>query len=41
MADMTNELKAKFFAAKSEEEAVALLKDGGVDETMAKKCGQS
>lgn len=37
MADMTSELKAKFFAAKSEEEAVALLKNGGVDETMAKK----
>ena len=37
MADMTSELKAKLLAAKNEEEAVALLKDGGIDEEMAKK----
>ena len=36
MADITNEMKEKLLVAKSAEEAAALLKESGVDETTAK-----
>ena len=36
MADITNEMKEKLLVAKSAEEADALLKESGVDETTAK-----
>ena len=37
MLNITNELKAKLLAAKSEEELAVLLKDAGVDKPAAKR----